>query len=122
MHFADVAAHAEAYHSIQPSRRAALHRRAADLFDDERRVVHHLARSTVGHGDALAERAVALAAERTATGGWLAAAGWHLTAARLRSSVADRDRDLLLAAEALLVCGDLAAAELVDDVEVGEPA
>lgn len=123
VHFAHVAAHAEAYHSIRSSRRAALHRRAADLFDDERRVVHHLARSTVGHDDALAERAAALAAERTATGGWLAAAGWHLTAVRLRSSVADRDRDLLLAAEALLVCGDLAAAaELVDDVEVGEPA
>src|SRR5690606_38580360 len=78
--------------AVEPERRDELHRRAAALFDDEPRLVAHLASATRVADDALAERARRLADVATDAGRWSEGADWLLTAARLSSRAGPRER------------------------------
>ncbi|MGH7744398.1 MAG: AAA family ATPase, partial [Candidatus Dormibacteria bacterium] len=101
---------AAVYAELSLSRRAALHRRAAELAEDPRDVLRHRVEAAPGVDAQLTDAAVGLADRDAAAGSWAAAARGYLWAARVAPSRPDRERRLLDAVVALLFAGDLAEA------------
>ncbi len=95
------------------SRRAQLHRRAADVVDDERSAVLHRVSGHVGHDDALAQHAWDEGARWASRGEWVLAGQLYAAAERLTLDRQFRQRSTLERARCLLLAGDLAEAAVV---------
>ena len=100
------------YGDLNPTRRRALHARAADLVEGRPRLVHRVA-ATLGPDDALATELEAAGRAASAAGD-AAASAWAMEqAAALSVGPADRERRLLDAAAILLNAADTSAAARV---------
>jgi DNA-binding CsgD family transcriptional regulator len=100
------------YGDLSPTRRRALHARAADLVAGRARLVHRVAAS-LGPDDQLAAELEA-AGRAAAAAGDAAASAWAMEqAAALSVAAADRERRLLDTAEVLLNAADTSAAARV---------
>ena len=106
--------HAAIYQQLGPTRRIALHAKAARLIDDERGRLAHRVRAASGPDHKLAGDLAKFGRRQVLAGAW-EAAGEHLgAAARLTPSHADREQFTLEAVECRLLVGDLPdPAELV---------
>ncbi|HEY3923711.1 MAG TPA: LuxR C-terminal-related transcriptional regulator [Acidothermaceae bacterium] len=100
------------YNDLSPTRRRALHARAADLLAGRPRLVHRVAAS-LGPDEELA-RELETAGRAASDAGDAAASAWAMEqAAALSLAAADRERRLLDAAAVLLSSADTAAAARV---------
>ncbi|TXK43377.1 LuxR family transcriptional regulator [Nonomuraea sp. C10] len=119
--FPDTLVRAAVYQArLGPSRRAALHRRAAELVQDSSERLRHRAAGTVGPDGRLAAELAAAGRRRAACGALLDGTR-HLTdAARLAASAADRERYALEAAECRIIVGDGDASVLPPGVTGGQ--
>ena len=117
--FAPPAIAAAVYAQLGPARRAALHRAAADVVDDEAASLRHLAAAAAGPDDALAARLDAFARgvrERPD------AATALIAASRLSPTREQREDRLLRAADLMLLAGDAARARgLADEIAACAP-
>ncbi|GAA2149253.1 LuxR family transcriptional regulator [Nocardioides koreensis] len=104
--------------TLGPARRAAAHRRAADVVADPGRRLRHLVAATALPDPGLADELAALADERAATGAWAAAAELLAQASRLTDDRRRREERLVRAADALVGAGDaLGASALLPELE-----
>ncbi|MGY2746847.1 tetratricopeptide (TPR) repeat protein [Arthrobacter sp. UYCu723] len=111
------------YESLGPLRRALLHRRAADIMDDEGQRLLHRVAATPLPDQGLAGDLDAFAARQAASGAWSAVADALIKASRLSLSKEDRQSRLLLAVDALIGAGDLdSASALIPEVESFDPS
>jgi DNA-binding CsgD family transcriptional regulator/tetratricopeptide (TPR) repeat protein len=109
---------AAVYHGLGPARRAALHARAATLFEGGLSLDHRVAATLVE--DAVLAAEVAQRARKEAIRGASVAAVAHLvTAARLTPDETTRQGFLLDALELLLASGDASEATLFTDKVAG---
>ena len=117
--FAPPAIAAAVYAQLGPARRAALHRAAADVVDDDAAALRHLAAAAAGPDDALAARLDAFARgvrERPD------AATALIAASRLSPTREQREDRLLRAADLMLLAGDAARARgLADEIAACAP-
>lgn len=105
--FAHPLVQAAVYQHLGSARRAALHRRAADVMTDEDHRLRHLARAAVGHDSALADEFAARGRRCFADGQWLNAAEWLSEAARLTPEDPEREQYTLELLESRLIFGDI---------------
>ncbi|MET7701464.1 AAA family ATPase [Streptomyces sp. NPDC005485] len=92
---------------IDLTRRAALHRRAAEITEDRgRRLTHRVAAITTAD-ETLADELDRYAAERASAGEWSAVADTLVRAGRLSTSRATREDRLLRAVDAMIGAGDV---------------
>ena len=104
--------------TLGPVRRAAAHRRAAEVVTDPGRRLEHLVAASPLPDPGLADELAALADERAATGEWGAAATLLARASRLTDDQRRREERLVRAADALVGAGDaLGASALLPEVE-----
>jgi DNA-binding CsgD family transcriptional regulator len=101
---------AAVYHDLGPTRRAALHLRAAELADDHAVALWHRAVAASNPDAVLAGDLATFAVGQLAGGAWAAAAEAFEAAARLSPVRADQEGLLLQAIEYQLVAGNLPAA------------
>jgi DNA-binding CsgD family transcriptional regulator len=115
---------AAVYHDLSPTRRAALHERAAALTHDEAASLRHRLAAFHGNSAELVADLTGFGRREAARGAWASAADAILSARRLSASGRERDELLLEAAEYLTFGGEVtAAAALSDDVAtLGESA
>lgn len=97
------------YHALSPTRRSALHLRAAALLDPPAALEHRAAAALV-EDDTLAAELAAYAGEEANQGALAAAAGHLRSAARLTPHRIARDRFLVDAVDLLLRAGEVAEA------------
>jgi DNA-binding CsgD family transcriptional regulator len=101
-----------------PTRRAELHRAAADVVDDPAEALEHAAIATTGPDEGLAARLATLARRRASDGAWASAAHLYLLATRLTPSRQARERRLLQAVDAMVGAGDIpATTDYVAEIE-----
>ncbi|MEV6484063.1 AAA family ATPase [Streptomyces sp. NPDC051576] len=99
--------HAAVYHRLGPSRRAALHLRAAEVVADQAQRLRHRALAAVGPDPGLAVELATLGRKFASDGAWSGAAGQLGAAARLSTDVAVHERYFLEAVECRLLAGDV---------------
>ncbi|WP_369238077.1 AAA family ATPase [Streptomyces sp. R21] len=99
--------HAAVYHQLGPSRRAALHLRAAAVAADEAQRLRHRALAASGSDARLAGELAALGRKFAAEGAWADAAGQLTTAARLSADPATYEQCTLEAVECEVLAGDV---------------
>ncbi|WP_369252214.1 LuxR C-terminal-related transcriptional regulator [Streptomyces sp. R41] len=99
--------HAAVYHQLGPSRRAALHLRAAGVVTGEAQRLRHRALAVAGPDAALSAELAALGRRFAAEGTWADAAGQLAAAARLSTDTATYERCTLEAVECGLLAGDV---------------
>ena len=92
-----------------PTRRAQLSRVAAEVVPDLTAALEYAAAATTGPDEELAARLQALAGERASEGAWAAAAHLYLLSTRMTSLPDRREPRLLLAVDAMVGAGDVAA-------------
>ncbi len=102
--------HAAAYHEIEPTTRAALHTRAAELVDGEGEALRHRVAGSPAPNPELATALEAFADTEAARGAYPSAAARLLDASRLSGDREERERRMLNAIEAMVTAGDGAAA------------
>jgi DNA-binding CsgD family transcriptional regulator len=98
------------YHDLGPARRAALHRRAAELLEDEAASLQHRAAAAPDHDDGLAADLADYARREADRGAWARAAAAMLRASRLTPVGEQREQRLLEAVDCLLAAGNTAEA------------
>ncbi|MGP4042800.1 ATP-binding protein [Streptomyces sp. 2A115] len=99
--------HAAVYHQLGPSRRAALHLRAARTVRDEAHQLRHRALAATGPDPELAAELAALGRAFADDGAWANAAGQLTAAARLSADTAAYEQYTLEAVECALLAGDI---------------
>ncbi|GGX54248.1 LuxR family transcriptional regulator [Streptomyces minutiscleroticus] len=99
--------HAAVYHQLGPSRRGALHLRAARTVGDPAQRLRHRALAAPGPDPGLAAELATLGRGFAATGAWHNAAGQLSAAARLSGDTARYERYTLEAVECALLAGDV---------------
>lgn len=109
--------HAAVYEQLPAARRAELHRAAAAVLEGENigEALHHRVLAAVAPDPELVAELGAFARAETARGAWASAASALVTASRLCSSRAERERLLLRAADALVSAGDVLRAQSFTD-------
>ncbi|MEU9284672.1 AAA family ATPase [Streptomyces sp. NPDC048275] len=113
--FAHPLLRAAVYQRLGPRLRAALHRRAAGQVSGRAAVLHHRACAATGPDRELTDELAVFAGELSRRGAWAAASEQLRTAARLSPGIADRERRLLECAECLLLAGDVAQAQAMEE-------
>ncbi|MFJ8509655.1 ATP-binding protein [Streptomyces avermitilis] len=106
---------AAVYRDLGAQRRAELHLRAARRADSRAAALDHLACAASGPDHELAGRLAACAEDLAQAGAWAAAAAQLRFAARLSARPAERERRLLMSTEALLLAGDVAQAQALEE-------
>ncbi|MCX4903952.1 LuxR family transcriptional regulator [Streptomyces sp. NBC_00878] len=89
------------------TRRAALHRRAAEITQDRGRQLTHRVAATTAADETLADELDRYAAERASAGEWSAVADTLVRAGRLTAARAAREDRLLRAVDAMIGAGDV---------------
>lgn len=97
---------AAVYHDVAPTRRAAIHARAATLVEDEGSALRHLAAAAPADDAELAADVDAYAGREARRGAWAAAAAAFLTSARLSPGNIEREGRFIEAVQCLLVAGE----------------
>jgi DNA-binding CsgD family transcriptional regulator len=92
---------------IALTRRAALHRRAAEITEDRGRQLIHRVAATTAADATLADALDRYAAERASAGEWSAVADTLVRAGRLSTGRAAREDRLLRAVDAMIGAGDI---------------
>jgi ATP/maltotriose-dependent transcriptional regulator MalT len=110
---------AAVYHDIGPVRRAALHRRAAELVADEAASLQHRSAAALGEDEELATDLGDYARREGARGAWASAAAAMVRASRLSPKGEQRDRRLLEGVDHLLTGGDLTQAVAFTEAVAG---
>ena len=98
------------YHDLAPTRRAALHARAAELVEDEAASLRHRVAGTPAEDADLAAAVEDFARRESRRGAPASAAAAFMSAARVTPGSAERERRLIEAADCLLLAGDFAQA------------
>ena len=98
------------YQELTLSERAALHRAAAALVDDQRDELRHRVEAEAGLDPELAGELIVAARRDAAVGSWGAAAHAYLWAARVAPGRERQERHVLDAVVCLLLAGDVAEA------------
>ena len=106
---------AAVYHDLGPGRRAALHRRAAELVDDEAASLHHRVAAAPEEDEVLASDLADYAWREGRRGAWARAAAAMLRASRLTPIRTGRELRLLDGVDCLLVGGDVPTAFTFSD-------
>lgn len=123
VNFAEPSAAAALYDEIAPTRRIALHRRAAHNTTDEGERLGHLVSGSPGPNEILARSLEAYAGKQAADGVWSEVASAMLSASRLSMERRDGDLRLLRAVDALIGAGDITqASSLVGAIEAMAPS
>lgn len=123
LNFIEPSAATAVYDSIAPTRRIALHRRAAEAVTDEGQRLDHLVSGSPGPQEILARSLEAFAERQAADGAWSEVAAAMLSASRLSVNRRDGDLRLLRAVDALTGAGDITqATSLVPAVEAMPPS
>ena len=104
------------YHAIPLRRRSDLHRRAADVVDEEALVLHHQVLSRTGPDAELADRLEAFSRGAAANGSWSVAASALEQAAELTADGQLRELRELSALECRLTSGEVQATSIIDRV------
>ncbi|WP_328496947.1 AAA family ATPase [Streptomyces sp. NBC_00414] len=99
--------HAAVYHQLGPSRRAALHLRAARTVRDEAQRLRHRALAATGPDPELAAELATLGRRFAAEGAWANAAGQLAAAARLGADPGPYEQYTLESVECALLAGDV---------------
>jgi hypothetical protein len=109
--------HAAVYEQLPAARRAELHCAAAAVLEGENigEALHHRVLASVAPDPELVAELEAFARAETARGAWASAASALVTASRLCSNRAERERLLLRAADALVGAGDVYRAQAFTD-------
>lgn len=89
------------------TRRAGLHRRAAEITQDRGRQLAHRVAATTSADETLADELDRYAAERASAGEWSAVADTLVRAGRLTAARAGREDRLLRAVDAMIGAGDV---------------
>lgn len=110
--FTEPGAAAAVYDRIPPSRRQALHRRAAAAVTDEGGRLAHRVAATIGADEDLAAELEAFATRQAAEGAWNEVATALFSASRLSEDPSARSDRLLRAVDALVGAGDIAHAQI----------
>lgn len=107
LQFPSALVHAAVYGRLVPSRRAALHCRAAEIVEDDgRRLLHRVAVTPFADAE-IAKELDAFAARQATLGVWSAAAEALIHASRLSPAKTDRAERLVRAVDALVGAGDI---------------
>jgi tetratricopeptide (TPR) repeat protein len=93
--------------ALGPLRRQDLHRRAADIVQDEREVLAHRVQATPFPDASLADELEEFAARQAATGAWSTVGNALVKASRLTPEKSRREERLLRAVDAILGAGNL---------------
>lgn len=109
--FVDPGASTAVYDLIPPSRRQALHRRAAEAVTDEATQLAHRVAATIGVDEDLAAEMEAFADRQAGLGAWNEVATALFSASRLSRHPAQRADRLLRAVDALVGAGSIAHAK-----------
>lgn len=105
--FPDPMVRAAVYELLGPAARQELHRRAAEIVDDEGDRLDHRAAASPGPDADLAAELVAFAQRRAGEGVWADVADAMIKASRLSPDRIDREERLLRGMDALVAVGDL---------------
>ena len=100
------------YGDLSPARRRELHARAASLTSGERALAHRLA-AAAGPDEALAAELEAMAEQARNSARAELAASLYKQAARVSGTAGERERLQLLALYSLIICGDVAGAQVL---------
>jgi len=103
---------AAVYENVAPTRRARLHRAAAELLDDDGAALRHRVAAAFGPDPELAERLDAFARQRIGWGAWASAASALMEASRFSRDREQREQRLLRAIDAIVSAGDLPQASV----------
>jgi DNA-binding CsgD family transcriptional regulator len=106
---------AAVYHDLGPARRAALHRRAAELVGDEAASLEHRVAAAPEEDEVLASDLADYARREGERGAWTRAAAAMLRASRLTAIRTERELRLLEGVDCLLVGGDVPTALTFSD-------
>ncbi|MGU3437682.1 LuxR C-terminal-related transcriptional regulator [Actinomycetes bacterium M1A6_2h] len=96
--------------TVSFAERAKLHRRAADVVEDQADALAHLVESLPLPDDTVSERVDSLAGERAARGEWGSAARLYELSSRSSRDPVTRDDRLVLAVDAMIGAGDVPGA------------
>lgn len=97
---------AAVYQSLAPTKRARLHRRAAELFQDQRHALRHLVAASDGSDADLMAKLVSIGESEVRNGSLPSAISAFLDASRVSPTPAGADDLLLKAAELMISLGD----------------
>jgi ATP/maltotriose-dependent transcriptional regulator MalT len=106
---------AAVYHDLGPARRAALHRRAAELVEDEAASLRHRVAAAPEEDEVLASDLADYAWREGRRGAWTRAAAAMLRASRFTATRTEREVRLLEGVDCLLVGGDVPTALTFSD-------
>ena len=111
---------AAVYHALPADRRAELHRRAAEVIDDEGTALRHRVAAAPVPDPGLADVLEAFSEREARRGAWPSAAARIIDAGRLSETASERERRMVTAVELMVSAGEGAAARpLIEEAAPG---